>query len=206
MTWDITKDRKELYKPSAKHPSLVEVPVQEFLMLDGTGDPNGSALYSEVVSSLYATAYTLKFSLKKDAPERDFKVAPLEGLWWADDMELFQSHYEDKSGWIWTMMMAMPPGLAQAELDAAKAEAKRKRGLAAIDWVRLESYEEGLAVQMMHIGPYSEEGPNIKRTHEFAAAEGYILRGKHHEIYLSDPNRTAQERMKTIIRQPIAPA
>lgn len=204
VVWDIVKERKDLYKPSAKHPSIVEVPEMAFLMIDGSGDPNG-AEFSEKVGDLYSAAYTMKFSLKKDSPELDFKVAPLDGLWWAPDMAAFTEDHGDKSSWLWTAMIAVPDFITAGQLAAATEQAFQKKGNEAVREVRLERYAEGLAVQMMHIGPYSEEAPNIRRMHEFAREQGYAPAGKHHEIYLSDPGRTAPERLKTVIRQPVAP-
>jgi len=203
---DLVKQLKPLYAPSPRHPAIVEVPELSFLMIDGRGDPNSSEAYQDALGALYGIAYTLKFTLKKAEPERDFKVAPLEGLWWADteapSMDALQA---DRDSWNWTMMIAVPDGVTAAEVAAAAVAAARRRPLPAAGRVRLERVAEGLAAQIMHVGPYSAEAPTIARLHAFVDAEGYELRGRHHEIYLGDPRRTAPERLKTVIRHPVSP-
>ena len=204
---DLVKLHKPLYQPSAKHPAIVEVPELAFLMVDGRGDPETAEPYHQALEALYSVAYTLKSTLKKTDPERDFKVAPLEGLWWADEEAPAMADLQrDRDAWNWTMMIAVPDTVPPAEVAAAWEAAARKRELPAAPLLRLERLEEGLAAQIMHVGPYSEEAPTIERLHAFAAAEGYELRGRHHEIYLGDPRRTAPERLKTVLRHPVTPA
>jgi hypothetical protein len=204
---DLVKQFKPLYAPSAKHPVIVEVPEFAFLMVDGHGDPNTSEQYQDALQALYGVAYTLKFARKKGDPERDFKVAPLEGLWWADvegsSMEELQAARES---WNWTMMIALPAEVTVAGGAAAAAAGARRRPSPAIGLVRLERLEEGLAAQIMHVGPYSAEAPTIARLHAFAEEQGYELRRRQHEIYLGDPRRTAPERLKTVIRHPVREA
>ena len=202
--FDLVKQHKPLYAPSAKHPAIVEVPRFAFLMVDGRGDPNTAEPYQQALEALYSAAYTLKFTLKKADPERDFKVAPLEGLWWADEVAPTMAELQrDRDDWHWTMMIAVPDAVTPEEVAAAVEAAARKRELPAAPLLRLERLEEGLAAQIMHIGPYAEEAPTIERLHEWAAAQGYELRGRHHEIYLGDPRRTAPERLKTVLRHPV---
>jgi hypothetical protein len=204
---DLVKQYKPLYAPSARHPAIVEVPEFAFLMVDGRGDPNTSEAYQQALEALYSTAYTLKFTLKKADPERDFKVAPLEGLWWADEAAPTMAELQrDRDSWNWTMMIAVPDAVTTAEVAAAVGSAARKRELPAAPLLRLERFAEGLAAQIMHIGPYAEEAPTIERLHEWVAAQGYALRGRHHEIYLGDPRRTAPERLKTVLRHPVREA
>ena len=204
---DLVKQLKSLYSPSAKHPAIVEVPDLAFLMIDGRGDPNTSEAYEAALQALYGVAYTLKFTLKKTDPERDFKVAPLEGLWWTDEgAPTMDDLQRDRDAWNWTMMIAVSDAMTADEVTAATGAAARKRELAAAPLIRLERLEEGLAAQIMHIGPYAEEAPTIERLHEFVAAQGYELRGRHHEIYLGDPRRTAPERLKTVVRHPVREA
>ena len=204
---DLVKQLKPLYAPSPRHPAIVQVPELSFLMIDGRGDPNSSEAYQDALGALYGIAYTLKFTLKKAEPERDFKVAPLEGLWWADteapSMDALQADRDSRN---WTMMIAVPDGVTAAEVAAAAVAAARRRPLPAAGRVRLERVAEGLAAQIMHVGPYSAEAPTIARLHAFVDAEGYELRGRHHEIYLGDPRRTAPERLKTVIRHPVREA
>jgi len=204
--FDVVKDHKPLYMPSAKHPAIVEVPELAFLMVDGRGDPTASQEFMDAMQALYSAAYTLKFSLKKTDPERDFKVAPLEGLWWADDeapsMEHLRSHRDE---WNWTLLVAVPDAVTPQEVATALEAAAKKKDLPAAPRLRLERLEEGLAAQIMHLGPYEEEEPTIERLHAWVAAQGYELRGRHHEIYLGDPRRTAPERLKTVLRHPVRP-
>jgi len=202
--FDLVKQHKPLYAPSAKHPAIVEVPEFAFLMVDGRGDPNSSEAYQQALEALYGAAYTLKFTLKKADPERDFKVAPLEGLWWADEAEPTMSDLQrDRDSWNWTMMIAVPDAVTAEEVAAAQKAAARKRELPATPLLRLERFAEGLAAQIMHHGPYSEEAPTIERLHAWVEEQGYELRGRHHEIYLGDPRRAAPERLKTVIRHPV---
>jgi hypothetical protein len=205
MVLDLVKQLKPLYSPSAKHAAIVEVPELAFLMLDGRGDPASSEAYREALGALYSVSYTLKFTLKKAAPERDFKVAPLEGLWWGDAEKPSLAELQtDRDAWNWSMMIAVPDAVTAAEVAAAAGAAAKRRPLPAAGNVRLERFAEGLAAQIMHVGPYSEEAPTIERLHAFVAEQAYELRGRHHEIYLGDPHRTAPERLKTVIRHPVA--
>lgn len=139
--------------------------------------------------------------VKKGAPAIDYGVMPLEGLWWADDMSKFSAG--DKSSWKWTMMIAQPDFISKEMVDAAIADMKRKKNPTAISRLRFEAYVEGMCAQILHIGPFSAEGPTIERVHRFIAASGCKLCGKHHEIYLSDIRKAAPEKWKTIIRQPM---
>jgi hypothetical protein len=198
---DFKKRLKHLYRPSARTPVVVEVPPMNFLMIDGKGDPNSAPAYQEAVEALYAVAYALKFMVKKGPQAVDYGVLPLEGLWWVEDMRLFS--VEDKGAWQWTMMI-MQPDYVDAELyTAALAQVEAKKKPPALGRMRFETYDEGLSAQIMHIGPYADEEPTIEKLHQFIADEGYQRRGKHHEIYLGDPRRTAPERLKTVIRQPM---
>jgi hypothetical protein len=200
-TLDLKRDLRWLYAPSVKEVSELVVPAMDFLMVDGEGDPNTSQGYADAIEALYALAYSLKFSVKKGPLATDYPVMPLEGLWWAEDMSSFTEG--DRSAWKWTMMI-MQPEIVTAELvEMAATEVARKKNPAALPLVRLERYDEGLSAQLMHIGSYAAEAPNIVRVHEFIAASGHTRRGKHHEIYLSDPRRSAPEKWKTIIRQPM---
>ena len=199
---DLKKDLKDLYTPSKRQPSFVEVPPLKYLMIDGHGDPNNSPEYQEAVSALYTLAYTIKFKIKKGPQAIDFVVSPLEGLWWVPDMRDFST--EDKSNWDWTMMILQPELVTSEMFTNARQEAIKKKRLIAISKIRLEIFNEGLSAQIMHVGPYAAEGPTIARLHSYIRERGYKLRGKHHEIYLKDPTRTDPEKLLTIIRQPAA--
>lgn len=200
---DLKKQYRELYLPSAKECSVVDVPELQFLMIDGHGDPNTSDEYREALEALYAMSYTLKF-LSKQKEDIDYVVMALEGLWWTDDMADFSE--DDKSAWSWTSMIMQPSHLAADHVEAAVEQVRSKKNPPALDKVRFEPFREGLSVQIMHIGPYAEEAPTIARLHRFAGDNGYQLRDKHHEIYLSDPRRAAPEKLRTVIRQPVEPA
>jgi hypothetical protein len=198
---DLKKQLKDLYTPSSKSPAFVEVPAMNFLMIDGHGDPNTSADYREAVGALYSVTYTIKFMVKKQPDGLDYPVMPLEGLWWVADMSQFsEGHKED---WDWTMMIMQPDLVNQQLFAEGLAAAGRKKPSPMLQKMRLECYDEGLCAQIMHIGPYAAEKPTIENLHHFSAEKGYQRRGKHHEIYLKDPGRTAPEKLLTIIRQPV---
>ncbi|MBI4927379.1 MAG: GyrI-like domain-containing protein [Anaerolineae bacterium] len=195
---DLIQPLKSLFNPPAKTPVLVNVPPQSFLMIDGEGAPD-SALYQEVVGALYTLAYTLKFAIKKEL-EIDYKVMALEGLWWMAEGVDFS--FDDRANWRWTMMIAQPEWVTPERFERARVEALKK-GKSQAARARLETLDEGRAAQIMHIGPYSAEPPTVAKLHAFIAEQGLRPRGKHHEIYLGDPNRSAPEKLKTILRQPV---
>ena len=197
---DLKKDLKQFYQASKGRVSVVDVPAFSFLMVDGQGDPNTSTAYAQAVQALFSVSYTAKFMLKRRADPIDYSVMPLEGLWWAEDMSVFS--HQDKSRWKWTMMIMQPDFVSSAVLESAILEVRRKKALAAVDRLRLESFAEGTCAQILHIGPFLEEGPTIERVHSFICDQS-ALRGKHHEIYLSDIRRAEPNRWKTIIRQPM---
>jgi hypothetical protein len=192
-----------LYAPG-RTPVLVTVPDFLFLMIDGRGDPTTSPEYAQAVAALYAVSYTVKFELKRAHQGLDYRVLPLEGLWWAADMLAFP--IEDRAKWDWTMMIRQPELVHPELVDESARVVAARRSLPAALRLRLERFDEGPAAQLMHVGPFSTEGPTIERLHAFIAAQGYQPAGKHHEIYLGDPRRTAPERLKTVLRQPVAPA
>jgi hypothetical protein len=197
---DLKKELKHLYQPSAKEVAQVEVPTFQFLMIDGEGDPNTSQEYAQAVEALFSVSYTAKFMVKKGAQGIDYAVMPLEGLWWADDMSAFITN--DKSKWKWTMMIMQPDLVANEVIEAAISEVKRKKKLPAVSKLRLEPFSEGSCAQVLHIGPFSEEGPTIERLHGFIDARTG-RDGKHHEIYLSDIRRADPTKWKTVIRNPM---
>lgn len=198
---DIKKELRHLYQPSGKEVVQVEVPALAYLMIDGAGDPNTSAHYASAVEALFSVSYTAKFMLKKGAKAIDYGVMPLEGLWWSDDLAAFAAN--DRAQWCWTMMIMQPDFVDAALIDTAIADVRRKKKLPAVDALRLEVLAEGRCAQILHLGPFTEEGPTIQRVHDFIE-ERSALRGKHHEIYLSDIRRTDPSRWKTVIRQPMA--
>ena len=199
MDW--RKDLKHLYLPKAKEFTVVDVPPMKFLMVNGHGDPNTSPEFQDAMGALYTMAYTLKFALKPLGT--DFAVPPPEALWWMEGAEF---DMRDKSKWDWTLMIMMPDVVVPELFERMRAEAQRKKGLPMLAKVRLETYDEGLSAQILYFGPYADEGPTITAMHQFIAQRGYVLNGKHHEIYLGDVRRTAPEKLKTVIRQPIKKA
>ncbi|MFL6551496.1 MAG: GyrI-like domain-containing protein [Povalibacter sp.] len=197
---DLKKELKNLYHASAREVVELEVPPLTFLMIDGAGDPNTSKEYAQAVEALFSVSYTTKFMVKKGAQKLDYAVMPLEGLWWADDMSVFMAN--DKSRWKWTLMIMQPSFVDDETIARAISEVKRKKALPAAEGLRLESFHEGRCAQVLHVGPFSEEGPTIERVHDFIGARSSKT-GKHHEIYLSDIRRADPKKWKTIIRQPM---
>ncbi len=197
---DLKRELRQLYAPSAGEVVEVDVPRLRFLMVDGQGDPNTTPAYAEAVQALFSVSYAARFMVKLGAGI-DYAVMPLEGLWWADDPAAFASN--DRARWRWTMMILQPAFVEDVVLEAAMEQVRRKKGLAAMDRIRLEHFTEGRCAQVLHVGPFSEEGPTIARVHDFIAAHGRLA-GRHHEIYLSDIRRADPAKWRTIIRQPMA--
>ena len=201
-TIDYKKQLKQLYVPSARNVDIVDVPAMNFLMVDGAGDPNKIKAFGDAIEALYPLAYTLKFMVKKGPLAIDYGVMPLEALWWADDMTAFTTG--NKDAWYWTLMVMQPEFVTAEMVDAAITAVRKKKNPPALPLVRFEPFAEGACAQIMHIGPFSEEGPNIEKVHRFIESSGGKLRGKHHEIYLSDIRRAAPEKWKAIVRQPMS--
>jgi hypothetical protein len=203
---DLRKKLAALYKASAREPALVEVPAIDFLMIDGRGDPDTTPEFQQAIEALYGLSYTLKFGLKKSAG-LDWRVMGLEGLWWAegnDPGEAFR--LGERARWQWTLMIAQPDFVNRAAVEEAREELLARRPTPAAKHVRFARFEEGPSVQVLHVGPYSEERPTIDLMHAFIHEKGYEFAGKHHEIYLSDPRRVKPDRLKTILRQPVRKA
>jgi len=196
---DLKKTLSHLYNPPKGRFNLVDVPPMNFLMIDGHGDPNTSPQYQQAVEALYSLSYTIKFMWKKRSVE--YMVMPLEGLWWTADMSQFSlGHKED---WDWTMMILQPEVVTVADVEQARVDlVAKKKDLPALPGVRFESYAEGTVAQIMYFGIYDDETETIAAMHQFIHDSGYELYGKHHEIYLNDPRRTAPDKIKTILRQP----
>ena len=197
---DFRKELKHLYRSTLKKFDIVDVPAMNFLMIDGKGDPNTAKEYTDAIEALYSASYTLKFMVKK-SDNVDYGVLPLEGLWWVDDMTHFVTGNKDE--WKWTAMIMQPEFITKERVDKAIEDVKTKKDLTALPKLKFSSFNEGLSAQTMYVGPYADEGSTIMEIHKFIKEKGYELRGKHHEIYLSDPRRSKPEKLKTIIRQPI---
>jgi len=180
---------------------LIDVPVQQYLAIDGQGDPNASA-FAQAIETLYPVAYAMKFASKQQLG-RDYVVPPLEGLWWAEDMDTF-TVARDKSRWSWTLLNLMPDWLTAADFAAAVDRVAAKRRPGRLDDVRLQTLAEGRCVQTLHIGSFDDEAAVLDRMHhEFIPANGLRMVQRHHEIYLSDFRRVAPEKRRTILRQPV---
>ena len=203
---DLKKDLKHLYFPSAKKVELVQVPPLKFIMVDGGIEkgqmPGDSPAFQEAMQALYGMAYTLKFmsKLRKENPI-DYPVMALEGLWWVTDGQFDFNH---KDNWVYTLMILEPDHITEEMVDEARQQVVKKRGeTPALSRLRLEAFEEGLCVQVMHIGPYATEPATKERMDAFARENGYSLWGRHHEIYMGNPLRAEPEKLKTVLRQPV---
>jgi hypothetical protein len=193
-SYDIKKALPALYAPKPGGWHVVDVPELAFLMVDGHGDPNVSPAYADAVAALYTLSYTVR-AIAKAELGRVHTVGPLEGLWSADDPAVFAAR--EKSAWDWTMMISQPAWITPDIVEAAM----RKK---AVDGVRFAPYAEGTSVQILHVGSYDDEGPVLAELHrEYLPKHGFTFNGRHHEVYLSDPRRTAPEKLRTILRQPV---
>ncbi|WP_406641733.1 GyrI-like domain-containing protein [Amycolatopsis sp. WGS_07] len=200
--YDVKKAHRALYSPSPKDFTVVDVPALRYLAADGHGDPNTAPEYTNAVEALYGIAYAVKFASK--ALGRDFVVGPLEGLWRADDPAVFLSREKEK--WDWTMMINQPDWITEEMVRDAAERVAKKKGNPALANVQLRTLHEGTSVQILHLGSYDDETPTLNRLHhEYLPEHGLTFNGDHHEIYLSDPRRTAPEKLKTVLRQPVKP-
>ncbi|MFX4261664.1 GyrI-like domain-containing protein [Pelotomaculum propionicicum] len=197
---DFKKELKQLYNISGADVVIIDVPPMNFLMVDGAGNPNTTREFQEAVEVLYGVSYALKFRVKK-AGLTNYVVMPLEGLWWTESMAEFDP--EDKGKWKWTLMIMQPEFVTEEYFNEAVSEIGKKKDIHVLSKIRYERYSEGLSAQIMHIGPYNTEGPDVAKLHNFILENGYVFAGKHHEVYLSDPRRVKTEKIKTLIRQPI---
>ena len=196
---DLKKELKNLYNPSTKEVTVVDIPAMNFLLVNGEGAPT-SQQYSEAIEALFSVAFTLKFMVKK-IKGIDYVVMPLESLWWVDDMTKFSTDHKDK--WKWTAMIMQPKYVTTDDFKLAVEQVKKKKNPTALPKVKFENFKEGMAVQIMYIGPFSAEGPTITKIHTQIQNSGHALSGKHHEIYLNNPATTTPEKLKTILRQPM---
>jgi len=207
---DLRKQYKHLYQPSAKKIEAIQIPRLQFAMIDGAIEkgqgPGTSPGFQEATQALYGLSYTLKFMLKKRKTNAiDYPVMALEGLWWVED-GMFDITIKDN--WFYTLMMMQPDVITKELFGEAREQVRKKRGESEmLSKARLTHFEEGLCVQVMHIGPYATEPATIERMKEFMQENGLQdnvgPNGKHHEIYLSDPRKAAPDKMKTVLRHPV---
>lgn len=197
-TIDLKREYKGLYTAKAV-PAVVEVPPRLFLMIDGEGDPNGEE-YANAAATLYPVAYGVR-KVIQERFDLTYKVMPLEGLWWADDLGVFARM--ERENWKWSSILPLPPEADAKMVVEVIEDVVARKSPPSGDRIRVELFTEGKAMQVLHRGPYSEEPPTIERLHLAIEKAGYRRRGKHHEIYLTDPRRSAPEKNRTIIRHPI---
>jgi hypothetical protein len=199
---DLKRDLKHLYKPSAKEVTLVDVPPMNFVTMEGVipvGMPVDQAPdFQRAAEALYGMAYTIKFMSKlHETSPIDFTVMALEGLWWVDS-EVFS--LERKEDWLFRLMIMQPDHISQSFFDEARAELTRKKPEVDLEGLGYERWQEGLSIQLMHIGPYAEEQRSLDLMQAYLDEHGYQYRGQHHEIYLGDPRRAKPENLKTVLR------
>lgn len=203
MNHDVKAIWPQLYRERRRDWAQVEAPDLRFLAIDGAGDPNTSSAYAEAVAALYTLGYAVRAALKARTGDT-FVVGPLEGLWTSDDTGSFVRREKDE--WHWTMLIALPPVVEEADVTEGRAAALARRPASRIGEVRLETRAEGRCLQVLHVGPYDDEGPILARLHdELMPASGLTWNGPHHEIYLGDPRRVAPVRLRTVLRQPVRP-
>ena len=196
---ELRKTLKEFYNPPAKLPTLVELPPMKYIMVDGSGEPGGEA-FTQAMSVLYNVAYTMKFRAKK-LLKKDYDMMAPEGLWWMEG-KTFDMKQRDK--WLWTLMIIVPDFVNYKLFRDSVEEVRKKKNPSGLDLARLETFDEGTSVQIMHIGPYASEPESIAKLDAYAKDHGYKMVGKHHEIYLGDPRRATPSQLRTIIRHRVA--
>ena len=200
---DLKKKYKDLYSPSKKEFSLIQVPPLQYLMIDGKGNPNSSERYQMAIQTLYGFSFSMKFALKKNQG-LDYTVMGLEGLWWTPNISSFSMEHKDQ--WEWTALMLQPEFITPELFEETRHQLLDKGKWPLANETRLELFDEGLSAQILYIGAYDDEPPTIARMHEYIHSQEYQLTGKHHEIYLSDARRVAPEKNRTILRQPVKKA
>jgi len=196
---ELRKKLKEFYNPPAREPVMVELPPMKYIMVDGGGEPGGEA-FTQAMSVLYNIAYTMKFRAKK-LLKKDYDMMAPEGLWWMNGNK-FDMNQRDK--WLWTLMIVVPDFVNDKLFRESVEEVRRKKTPPGLDLARLETFDEGTSVQIMHVGPYASEPESIVKLDAYAKEHGYKMAGKHHEIYLGDPRRAAPSKLRTVVRHPVA--
>ena len=200
-----TQQKIDLYKlhkaeyAAARKPGIVQLKPAQYLAIDGQGAPRGEQ-FTNCIGALYGMAFTIKMT-RKFAGLGDYKVCPLEGLWWSDSKRCFAD--VPKEQWQWKLLIRTPDFVAKDDLKKAVVVLLKRGKGEAVKAVRLETIAEGRCVQMLHVGPYDKEPESIAIMKGFAEQQGLQFRGRHHEIYLSDPRRVAPERLRTILRVPV---
>ena len=199
--FDFRKSLKSFYNPPAGEVELIRIPSMKFIMVDGAGAPGGES-FQQAFGVIYNLAYTMKFRAKK-LLKKDYNMMAPEGLWWMKGGKIDPTRPGD---WLWTLMVVQPDFITPKLFSESMEEVRRKKNPPGLEKAHLESFDEGICVQTMHIGPYSTETESIAKLEAFAREHGYRMVGKHHEIYLGDPNRATPSTLKTIVRYPVAKA
>jgi len=206
---DYKKVYKDLYMPKTK-PAVIEVPEMTFIMVDGKGNPNTSQEYKEAMEVLYGLSWSIKMSkMSGMKPEGYFEyvMPPLEGLWWTQGEPFDGIHVKDKDKFLWTAMIRQPEFVTQEVFEQAKETFAKKKPNVDTSKARLVFWAEGLCMQVMHLGSYDDEPVTIQKLEAFVSESGYVCDisddRQHHEIYLNNPDKTAPEHLKTVIRHPI---
>lgn len=202
---DLRKQYKHLYQPSAKTVELIDVPPFQFAIIEGEIEagqtPGSSPAFQQAVEVLYGISYTLKFQSKQRQDDPfDYTVMALEALWWVEGGDFDITRPDN---WRWTAMIMQPPHISSQMFQEGLEQLRKRKPSPALEKLRLDTFHEGLSMQVMHIGPYSEEPATIQKMESFARENAYRLRGAHHEIYVGDPRRGAPEKLKTVLRHPV---
>ena len=199
-TFDLRTVLKPLYSPKTGEVQLVRVPKMKHIVVDGDGEPGGKS-FQEAMGVIFNLAYTMKFR-SKNLLKKDYSVMAPEGLWWMKG----KFDPSKPKEWMWSLRVVVPDFITTKTFSDTVEEVRRKKNPPGLDRARLETFDEGLCIQTLHIGPYSAETETIAKLEAFAKEHGYKMVGKHHEIYLGDPRRAAPSKLRTIIRHPVAKA
>ena len=198
-TLDLFKAHKAEYA-AKRTAAVVDTRPARYLAVAGRGEPGGEA-FQAAIGALYSVAFTIKMT-RKFAGKGDYKVCPLEALWWGGrSAQDFLALPRDE--WQWKLLIRTPDFIEAADLKAAQSALREKRKPPGFEKVRLETLDEGRCVQILHVGPYADEPASVAQMEAFAREQGLKFRGRHHEVYLSDPRRAAPERLRTILRHPV---
>lgn len=203
--YDFKADHSNLYSAGRGRVRFVNVPRLNYFMIDGIGNPASTPAYRDSLNALYRCAYAVKFNYQRYHLNKDYTLPPLEALWWHPDEELLpvRNLMDMKDAWTWTLMMPIPDILDGAQVQRTLDQVRASKDAPCVEQVRIEALEEGMCAQLMHVGTYSDEVADIERLHAQIRKRGYELRGRHHEIYLTDPHSARVGSLKMILRQPI---
>ena len=200
------ESKEQLFLHAGKEPEVLDLPPSQYLAIEGCGNPEAAA-FQVAIGALYSVAYTIKFTLKK-AGKPDFKVSPLEAIWSVGTAKTVTADMwkAPRAEWRWKALIRMPESVKKADVEAAKRAVIAKRGEGSVPRVLLERIAEGKVIHILHVGPYATEPESVAKMQALMKGDRLVPRGLHHEIYLGDPRRAKPEKLKTILRQPVAAA